>query len=74
MKVWTPDSAEELKGCFTCTNWDNFHQENTGLDDTVEATTDYINFSVDTIIPKKKIKVFPNNKPYLTKPLQTRRN
>ena len=40
---------------------------NTGLDDMTEATTGYVNICVDTVIPKKKIKVFPNNKPYITK-------
>ena len=60
MNVWTSDSVEleELKGCSACTDWDFFHQENTGLDDMVETTTYYIIFYVDTVIPKKKIKVY----------------
>ena len=31
------------------------------------ATTDCINFCMDTVIPKKNIKVYPSNKPYITK-------
>lgn len=63
VNAWTNDSIETLKGCFLCTDWDTFSDE----DNVTEVTTDYIKFCVDTVIPKKTIKVYPNNKPYITK-------
>ncbi len=47
------------KGC-------DFSRESS-LDNATEIITDYIEFCVDTVIPKKKVKVYPNNKPYVTK-------
>lgn len=55
----------ELKGCFLCTDWDIFFEE-TGIDSAAESITEYISFSVDSIIPQKTVKRYPNNKPYIT--------
>ena len=66
INAWTDDSIETLKGCFLCTDWDTFSGE-PNLDNATEVTTDYIKFCVDTVIPKRTIKVYPNNKPYITK-------
>lgn len=66
VNVWSSDSIETLKGCFLCTDWDMFSGEN-NLDYATEVTTDYIQFCIDTVIPKKTIKTFPNSKPYITK-------
>ena len=66
INAWTDDSIETLKGCFLCTDWDTFSGE-PNLDNATEVTTDYIKFCVDTVIPKMTIKVYPNNKPYITK-------
>ena len=37
------------------------------LDELTETVSEYISFCVDLTIPTKKIKVFPNNKPWITK-------
>ena len=34
---------------------------------TCTVTTDYINFCVQSIIPTKTVKAYPNNKTYITK-------
>ncbi|KAK0137741.1 hypothetical protein N1851_026045 [Merluccius polli] len=61
---WSEDSTETLKGCFLCTDWSIFHDLE--LNEATETVTDYINFCVDTIVPKKTIRHYPNNKPYIT--------
>ena len=65
VKVWTNDKLEELKGCFLCTDWDIFLKD-TDIDSATEATTDYINFCIESVIPTKTIKRYPNNKSYFT--------
>jgi len=35
-----------------------------------EFVTDYINFSVENIIPTRTVKCFPNNKPWITSDLK----
>ena len=65
IRVWSPDSIEGLKACFDCTMWEEFQQDS--LDETVTVTTDYIGFCVQSVIPSKEIKIYPNNKMYVTR-------
>lgn len=62
---WSEDAVDTLRGCFSCTDWSLFHKLD--LDEATETITDYINFCVDTIVPKKQILLFFNNKPHITK-------
>lgn len=65
VSVWADPHREELSGCFFATDWEVFHQENE-LDCMVDVITDYIHFCVDTVVPKKTIKIYPNHKDYVT--------
>ena len=40
------------------------------LDELTETVTDYINFCVETVVPNKTVKIFGNNKPWVTKELK----
>lgn len=64
--MWSNDSIEELKGCFLCTDWDIFYQD-ADIDMITESITPYISFCVDSIIPQKVMRTYPNNKPYITR-------
>ena len=44
--------------------------DDSDLDNNVEVVSDYINFCEDMIIPKKEVKCYPNNKPWVTKGLK----
>ncbi len=69
MLQWTEDSVETLRGCFECTDWNMFH--NLELNEATETITDYINFCVNNVVPKKVILHYPNNKPHITKEVKT---
>lgn len=60
--------VENLRVCFDCTNWEIFHDGT--LDEKTEVINDYINFCVQLVIPTKNIKVYPNNKSYITKDIK----
>lgn len=62
VSVWQDNNKEELSGCFFATDWEVF-QENS-IASTAEAITGYIHFC-EYIVPKKTIKVYPNNKDYI---------
>lgn len=44
------------------------------MDEICTVTTDYINFCVQSVIPTKTIKVYPNNKTYITKDIKQTMN
>lgn len=59
---------ETLRGCFMCTDWSIFHALE--LDEATVTITDYMKFCVDSVVAKKAIVVYPNNKPYITKEIK----
>ena len=65
VKVWTEDSTARLQGCF-----DVFRNSCSSLGEHTDVVTSYVSFCVDTVIPVKKYKVFPNNKQWVSKQLK----
>ena len=53
-----------------CTYWEVFTQDNPDINTASDSVTDYIKFCTETVIPKKTVKCFPNNKPYITKEIK----
>lgn len=62
-QIWSEESVETLKDCFDSTVWDVFCED---IDNLTSCVTDYINFCVDSTIPTKTVRVFANNKPWIT--------
>lgn len=54
----------ELSGGFLAKNWEVFYQDD-NIDSIEEVITGYIHFCMDTVVPKKTIKIYPNNKEYI---------
>ena len=76
VRVWSKDKCEELRACFDCTDWSVFTDgvNSNNIDDVADCVTDYINFCTSMIIPCKTIKVFSNNKPWVTKEIKNAMN
>lgn len=70
VKCWDEDKAEQLSGALACTDWTVFTAACPDLDSLTTTVTDYINFCVDLVVPEKCVKIFPNNKPWVTKELK----
>lgn len=70
VKVYSDEKIDELKFCFDTTDWDVMIDSCSDIDSAVDVISCYISFCEDTIIPTKEIKVFPNNKPYISKSLK----
>lgn len=67
VQKWNDDSFETLKGCFELTDWDSLYDPLVDLNENVDVLSCYINFCIDVTVPKKSVKIFPNNKPWVTK-------
>ena len=65
---------ESLRGCFDCTDWDVLYDDCADLDSNVDVCSGYISFCVDNIVPTKTVKIYPNNKPWVTKALCNNNN
>ncbi|XP_078000927.1 uncharacterized protein LOC144453491 [Glandiceps talaboti] len=63
---WTPDVIQDLRESLQCTNWDMFVNTITSVNELVETIGAYINFCIETVVPTKIVKIFPNNKQWIT--------
>ena len=66
---WSNDYIETLQDCFENTIWDNMYGMNCSSDENVDVFTSYVNIAMDVVIPSKSVKMFPINKPWVTKEL-----
>jgi hypothetical protein len=67
---WTDDALETLKGCFECTEWEILCDKDRPLEENIDVLSSYISFCVDSIVPKKEVTCYPNNKAWVTGPLK----
>ena len=71
IKKWTSGGMEELRGCFESTEWSVFFDSCSSHDELDETLADYLRFCEDCVITSKSVRIFPNNKPWVTKDLNT---
>ena len=64
VQLWTEEAGSALQDCFEHTDW-NVFRESSDLEDYTSAVLDYVAFCTDAVLPKKTIKVYPNQKPWL---------
>lgn len=65
--MWTGEAVEELRGALKCTEWDVFKDSSSNLDEMTDVISSCVSYLKNSIIPTKRVKVFPNNKPWLDK-------
>lgn len=70
IKQWTPESIKRLQGCLETNYWNIFTSSSSNISEHAETVSAYISFCVDNCIPIKKVVIFPNNKPWVTKDLK----
>lgn len=73
MKKWDTAAIETLQACFEGTEWEVPTQGNS-LEEATDVVTNYITFCEEMVVPTKTVKVFSNNKPWITKALKSTLN
>ena len=66
---WSAASQDTLKGCFECADWSVFEDTASSVSELADTVCSYIN-CVESVIPRKQVKIFSNNKPWVTKPMK----
>jgi hypothetical protein len=59
-----------LNASFDQTIWEVFSDSNPDVDSLTDVVSCYITFNADMLIPRKAIRVFANNKPWITSDLR----
>lgn len=71
IKVWTEEAKLSLQGCLDCTVWDEFIQTSQDINELADVVSSWVTYCEDIVIPTKVVKVYPNNKPWVSKQLKT---
>lgn len=71
VKIWSEASISSLQACFECADWQCFYDGCDDNNELIDTVTSYITFCMDSVIPSKKVVIFPNNKPWVTKELKS---
>jgi hypothetical protein len=71
VQQWTTEGLENLQASLDMTDWNVFITACSNIDELTVTVSDYINFCSDTSIPTKRVKCFPNNKPWITPDIKT---
>ena len=70
IKLWTKDSIETLRNCFETTDWDVFFDScESDQDELSDTITSYVLWC-ERVVPTKEVRIYPNNKPWLSKELK----
>ena len=70
IKQWCDDAQYQLQDCFERTDWDMFVDSASDIHELTDTVSAYIEFCDDAIIPTKKVKCYPNNKPWINKDIK----
>lgn len=62
---WPKGSLHQLQSCFETTRWEVFHHEDLVVFS--ETVLDYIRFCIGNVTVDKTIRIYPNQKPWMTR-------
>ncbi|KAK3575095.1 hypothetical protein QTP86_020708 [Hemibagrus guttatus] len=68
VKIWPDSTSQQLQDCFDRMNWDIF--EHPDLEVFTDSVLCYIKNCIDTVTVDKRIQVYPNQKPWMTREVQ----
>ncbi len=64
VKIWPVDATSQLQDCFDNTDWSIFESQN--LEEYTTSVLSYIKHCTDTVTTDKCIRVYANQKPWMT--------
>ena len=67
---WSDLAWENLQDCLASTDWSVFIDATENVSELADTVCNYINFCVSSIVPVKTIKIFSNNKPWVSKDIK----
>lgn len=70
VKVWSEDSSSALQACFECTDWTVFQDSCSDIDELTDVVCSYISFCKDSVLLSREVKVYPNNKQWISKDIK----
>ncbi|XP_072362773.1 uncharacterized protein [Scyliorhinus torazame] len=71
VQCWSEETEELLRDCLETEDWSIFKNSATNLNECATTVTDFISKCVDDCVPKKAVRAFPNQKPWLNREIDS---
>ena len=68
--MWDNDAIDKLQTCFLITDWVVFFEATDDTNEIADTINDYILFCQSLHIQSKEVRIYPNNKPWITSKLK----
>lgn len=69
-KQWSAESLDRPQDCFEQTDWSVYTESCKDLKELTDTISGFSHFCEDSIVLTKRVKRFPNNKPWITKEIK----
>ena len=70
VQVWNNEAIEKLQTCFQITDWDVLFCASDNINEIADTINAYVVFCQNLHIQNKTVRVYPNNKPWITSKLK----
>ncbi|KAK0150009.1 hypothetical protein N1851_009244 [Merluccius polli] len=70
VKDWSEEACLTLQGCIESTDWDMFTESCSDINELTNVISSWVVYCKDHVIPDKTVKIYPNNKPWVSKSLK----
>lgn len=70
VQVWNNEATEKLQTCFQISDWDVFFEASDNLNGIADTINDYVVFCQNLHVQSKTVRIYPNNKPWITRQLR----
>ena len=71
-QLWSTEVENQIKFEFECTDWSVLTDPDCSIDDNIDVVTEYLLFVEECVVPKKSVRVFANDKPWINKDLKAK--
>ena len=72
IRKWSDDADAMLQDCFASTDWNMFWDSSNGIEYTT-SVTGFFNKCIDDVVPTVTVRSYPNQKPWITGNICTKR-
>ena len=66
VQKWSDEADAKLQDCFNSTNWNMFWESSDNIEEFTTLVTGLINKCIDDIFPTVTVRIYPNQKPWIT--------
>ena len=66
IRKWSDGADATLQDFFAITDWNMFRNSSNGIEEYTTSVIGFINKCIDDVVPTVSVRIYPNQKPWIT--------